>query len=132
MKYFNKCTAAIWVHFNEGESVVGVRKEEMYRPRTSAATAMGVPKTAALPVTSYATATVKTSAGPIVPTQLSQIPDGRLTQTIYSLLRDKKYKAVIKLILSHVADLDGTGRAAASLLGYAYFMIEDYSNASKW
>jgi tetratricopeptide repeat protein 30 len=57
------------------------------------------------------------------------VPDGQYTQTIYSLIRDQKYKEVIS-ILNNELQFSPRNRAALSLLGYCYFYIQDYGNAS--
>jgi tetratricopeptide repeat protein 30 len=57
------------------------------------------------------------------------VPDGQYTQTIYSLIRDQKYKEVIT-ILNNELSFSPRNRAALSLLGYCYFYIQDYANAS--
>mmetsp|Transcript_9230 Transcript_9230/g.6999 ORF Transcript_9230/g.6999 Transcript_9230/m.6999 type:complete len:95 (+) Transcript_9230:12-296(+) len=61
--------------------------------------------------------------------QFRAVPDGEYTKTIYSLIRDQKYKDVIN-ILSNELQFSPRNRAALSLLGYCYFMIQDYPSAA--
>jgi tetratricopeptide (TPR) repeat protein len=88
--------------------------------------ATAIPGTAMPPMTAYPT----TSAG-IVPHSLSQIPEGRYTQTIYTLIRDGKFKDVIKILETQL-DVGSKNRAGWSLLGYCFYMVEDYENAARW
>jgi len=71
-----------------------------------------------------------TSAG-VTPQFIHQIQEGKYTTTIYSLIRDGKYKEVIKLITSYTEN-DQNNRAGLSLLAYSYYMLEDFDAAIQW
>lgn len=71
-----------------------------------------------------------TSAG-ITPQSLTQVQEGKYTQTIYTLIRDRKYKEVIKIVSTYL-DTDPHNRAALSLLGYNHYMLEEFENAINW
>ena len=87
-----------------------------------------IPPTTAIPPS---TAYPGTSAGHIIPHSLNQIPEGRYTQTIYTLLRDGKYKEVVRILEAQV-NAGVNNRAAFSLLGYCYYMTEEFVQATKW
>ncbi|KAJ3314377.1 Tetratricopeptide repeat protein 30A [Boothiomyces sp. JEL0838] len=79
----------------------------------------------ALPTGRLATGTVRAATGifqansigmGLVPTSLLQIPEGKITATIYSFIRDGRYQDLIK-ILSNESNANKS-RAALSLLGY--------------
>jgi hypothetical protein len=72
-----------------------------------------------------------TSAGLVIPQSLSQIPSGKYTTIVYSLIRDEKYQAVIDLFMSDL-QTNTENRASNSLLGYCYYKLEDYANAGTW
>jgi tetratricopeptide repeat protein 30 len=65
------------------------------------------------------------------PTSLSQIQEGKYTSTIYTFIRDGRYLDVIK-ILSNELQSSPKSRAALSLLGYCYYQVQDYNNATEW
>jgi tetratricopeptide repeat protein 30 len=66
----------------------------------------------------------------LAPTSLAQIPEGKITATIYSFIRDGRYQDVIK-ILSTENNTTKT-RASLSLLGYCYYQVQEYLNAAEW
>jgi tetratricopeptide repeat protein 30 len=66
-----------------------------------------------------------------VPTHLSQVQEGKLTFTVYSLIRNRKYNDVIRL-LSVERQARPQSRAALSLLAYCYFQVHDFMNAAQW
>ncbi|KAI8900460.1 hypothetical protein BC833DRAFT_581763 [Globomyces pollinis-pini] len=63
----------------------------------------------------------------LVPTSLLQIPEGKITSTIYSFIRDGRYHDVIKILANEGNSTKS--RAALSLLGYCYYQIQEYFNA---
>ncbi|KAJ3272595.1 Tetratricopeptide repeat protein 30A [Terramyces sp. JEL0728] len=90
----------------------------------------------ALPTGRLATGTTRAMTGVfqgnsigmgLVPTSLLQIPEGKITATIYSFIRDGRYQDLIK-ILSNESN-STKSRAALSLLGYCYYQIQEYHNA---
>jgi tetratricopeptide repeat protein 30 len=64
----------------------------------------------------------------IIPTSLNQIPEGKITATIYSFIRDGRYQDVIKILSNETQST----RACLSLLGYCYYQIQEYHTASDW
>lgn len=93
----------------------------------------------ALPTGRLATGTARAATGifqansigmGLVPTSLLQIPEGKITATIYSFIRDGRYQDLIK-ILSNESNANKS-RAALSLLGYCYYQIQEYHNAVDW
>jgi tetratricopeptide repeat protein 30 len=90
-------------------------------PRTGLATSSG----------RLATASNAAFALSSVPTHLNQVSEGRLTFTIYSLIRKRKYAEVIRL-LSPELQTRPTSRAALSLLAYCYYQRHDFLNAASW
>ncbi len=79
-------------------------------------------------LTTAAGVALSTSA---VPTHLSQVQEGRFTFTVYSLIRNRKYVEVIRL-LTIERHARPTSRAALSLLAYCYHQTHDYMNAASW
>ena len=60
---------------------------------------------------------------------LKQIPEGERTKTIYTLIKDQKYSEAIQYLNY---ELQFTPRSRTlSLLGYCYYMKQDFSNACK-
>lgn len=57
-----------------------------------------------------------------------QIPDGMYTEMIYGMIQEGKYADVISR-LSYELQSFPRSRAALSLLGYSYYMQQDYPNA---
>jgi tetratricopeptide repeat protein 30 len=57
-------------------------------------------------------------------TNLENIPPGKITATIYSLIRDNQFQKVIKLL----QDQPKT-QQTLSLLGYCHYQLEDYPKA---
>jgi hypothetical protein len=59
------------------------------------------------------------------------ISEGKWTTSVYSLMRETKYAEVIQILQQQLANFPGN-RAALSLLGYCYYYLQDYGNASNW
>lgn len=57
-------------------------------------------------------------------------PEGKYTHTIYSYIKDQKFAEVIKILNNELQSANS--RAALSLLGYAYYQTQDFTNASNW
>jgi tetratricopeptide repeat protein 30 len=57
-----------------------------------------------------------------------QIPDGMYTETIYGWIQEGNYADVVSR-LSYELQSFPRSRAALSLLGYCYYMQQDYPNA---
>ena len=66
----------------------------------------------------------------LAPTSLSQIPEGKYTATIYTLIKEGRFQDVIK-ILSNELHSFPKNRAALSLLGYCYYQVHDFTSASE-
>ncbi|KAI9005879.1 hypothetical protein BC832DRAFT_455049 [Gaertneriomyces semiglobifer] len=79
------------------------------------------PRTGVAPTTSY-----RAGAAPV---GLFQIPDGKYTTTIYSFIRDGRYNDVIK-ILSNELNTAPESLPILSLLGYCYYMVQDFQESS--
>ncbi|KAJ3369056.1 Tetratricopeptide repeat protein 30A [Kappamyces sp. JEL0680] len=62
----------------------------------------------------------------ITPTSINQIPEGKITATIYSFIRDGRYQDVIKILSN---ETQNQSRAALSLLGYCYYQVQEYHTA---
>lgn len=60
-----------------------------------------------------------------------QVPEGKYTTTIYSYIRDGRYNDVIK-ILNNELNTAPESRPILSLLGYCYYMIQDFQGAASW
>lgn len=58
----------------------------------------------------------------------NQIAEGAYTETIYGLIHDGKYAEVIARLGMELQNFPRS-RAALSLLGYCYYMLQDYGNA---
>ena len=91
-----------------------------YAPRTGIATSSGRISTASAAFANAA-----------IPTHLHQVPEGRLTYTVYSLLRKRKFQDVIRLLTAERISRP-TSRAALSLLAYCYYQRHDFFNAASW
>ena len=61
--------------------------------------------------------------------QVQEIPEGQYTAKIYTLINDKKYDEVIRILTLQLQGFPKS-RAALSLLGYSYYMIQDFANAT--
>eukprot|EP00736_Rhodelphis_marinus_P009329 Rmarinus@m.30146 len=59
-----------------------------------------------------------------------QIPDNQLTSTVYTLIKDGKFHDVIAILQHQLQQFPHT-RASLSLLGYCYYQLQDFENASK-
>mmetsp|Transcript_31666 Transcript_31666/g.51104 ORF Transcript_31666/g.51104 Transcript_31666/m.51104 type:complete len:664 (+) Transcript_31666:80-2071(+) len=59
-----------------------------------------------------------------------RIQDGNYTQTVYSLIREKKYEDVVKILSDELQNFPRS-RAALSLLGFCYYQIQDFRSASQ-
>ncbi|KAJ3069482.1 Tetratricopeptide repeat protein 30A [Podochytrium sp. JEL0797] len=73
--------------------------------------------------------TAAASASTTHPTNLYQLPEGKYTATIYSMIRDARYLDVIKLLTNELQSFPKS-RAALSLLGYCYFQVQDFASAA--
>lgn len=63
-----------------------------------------------------------------MPQTVSSVPEGKYTETVYGLIRDQKYGEAVQ-ILSLERQSFPRSRAALSLLGHCYYMMQDYANA---
>ncbi|KAJ3409648.1 Tetratricopeptide repeat protein 30A [Chytridiales sp. JEL 0842] len=63
------------------------------------------------------------------PVGLFQVPEGKYTATIYTYIKDGRFQDVIK-ILNNELQTFPKNRAALSLIGYCYYQVQDYANAS--
>ncbi|XP_065846573.1 intraflagellar transport protein 70A-like isoform X2 [Oscarella lobularis] len=63
-------------------------------------------------------------------TPFRRVSDGQFTQTIYSLIREQKFREAIG-ILSLELQSDPKSRAALSLLGYSYYHLQDFASAAE-
>lgn len=57
----------------------------------------------------------------------SEIPDGQRTKTIYSLIKDQKYKEAISYLTFELQFCPKS--RALSLLGYCHYISQDYASA---
>jgi hypothetical protein len=64
-------------------------------------------------------------------TSLKKIPEGQYTTTIYGLINEGKYVEVVALLQRELEDFQGN-RAALSLLGYSFYMLQNYAGAASW
>jgi tetratricopeptide repeat protein 30 len=60
---------------------------------------------------------------------LSQIQDGQMTATVYTLIREEKFAEAIH-VLSNQLQMFPRSRAALSLLGYCYYQVQDFNQAA--
>ena len=60
---------------------------------------------------------------------LANIPEGKYTSTIYSLIQESRFLDVIRLLKSDVSNSKNS-RASLSLLGYSYYQVQDFASAS--
>eukprot|EP00946_MAST-07B_sp_MAST-7B-sp1_P000215 g215.t1 len=56
------------------------------------------------------------------------VPEGKYTETIYTMIKDQKYADAIKILDIELQSFPRS-RAALSLLGHCYYMLQDYANA---
>ncbi|KAJ3183113.1 Tetratricopeptide repeat protein 30A [Geranomyces variabilis] len=68
-------------------------------------------------------------AGGPTPAGFFQVPEGKYTTTIYSYIRDGRYNDVIK-VLSNELNTAPESRPVLSLMGYCYFMLQDFAQAA--
>jgi tetratricopeptide repeat protein 30 len=66
----------------------------------------------------------------VAPSSLKQIPEGKITATIYSFIRDSRFNEVIKILLNE--NSCSRTRPTLSLLGYCYYQVQEYYNAADW
>ena len=66
----------------------------------------------------------------LAPTSLAQIPEGKITATIYTFIRDGRFQDVIKILSTESASTKT--RASLSLLGYCNYQVQEYSSAADW
>ena len=57
-----------------------------------------------------------------------QMADGQYTAVIYGHIKDKKYDEVVRLLGVEQQNFPRS-RAALSLLGHCYYMLQDFHNA---
>jgi len=62
---------------------------------------------------------------------LKKIPEGQYTTTIYGLINEGKYVDAVALLQRELEDFQGS-RAALSLLGYCFYMLQNYAGAASW
>eukprot|EP00026_Physarum_polycephalum_P004296 Phypoly_transcript_04314.p1 GENE.Phypoly_transcript_04314~~Phypoly_transcript_04314.p1 ORF type:complete len:657 (+),score=128.79 Phypoly_transcript_04314:100-2070(+) len=62
-------------------------------------------------------------------TSLKKIAEGQYTTTIYGLINEGKYVEVVALLQRELEDFQGN-RAALSLLGYSFYMLQNYAGAA--
>ncbi|KAI8915963.1 hypothetical protein EDD86DRAFT_185328 [Gorgonomyces haynaldii] len=65
----------------------------------------------------------------IPPSNVSQIPEGKITSTVYQLIRDARYQEVIKLLTTEIQTRPKS-RSCLSLLAYCYYQTQDFLNAA--
>ena len=58
----------------------------------------------------------------------AEIPEGQYTKTVYGLIKEKKYDEVVRILSIELQGLPRS-RAALSLLGYCYYMMQDFESA---
>ena len=58
----------------------------------------------------------------------SAVPEGKYTETVYGLIRDQKYDEAVAILSIELQSFPRS-RAALSLLGHCYYMMQDYNNA---
>ena len=58
-----------------------------------------------------------------------EIAEGTFTSTIYGLIRDSNYNEAIRILNLQLTNFPRS-RAAMSLLGYCYYHMQDFANAS--
>ena len=61
-------------------------------------------------------------------TRQSGVVEGKYTETVYGYIRDQKYEEAINILSIELQSFPRS-RAALSLLGHCYYMLQDYSNA---
>ncbi|TNJ27616.1 putative TPR repeat family protein [Giardia muris] len=59
---------------------------------------------------------------------LPAIPEGRLTSTVYGMIRDQEWDQALEVLRVQLADHPGN-RAALSLMGYCYYSLDRYDEA---
>jgi tetratricopeptide repeat protein 30 len=70
-----------------------------------------------------------TAAAPL--TGLWSIPEGKMTETIYGLIKEQRHAEVVKLISGELQNFPKS-RAALSILAYCYYQVQDFHNATQW
>ena len=63
-----------------------------------------------------------------VPIGFFQIPKGKITATVYGLIRDQRHADAIKLLQNEKTEYGGS-RALLSLLGHCQYYSEDFESA---
>ena len=58
----------------------------------------------------------------------SAVPEGKYTSTVYEFIKEHKYGEAIKILTIELQTFPRS-RAALSLLGHCYYMLQDYPNA---
>lgn len=61
-------------------------------------------------------------------TQHGSIPEGDYTSTIYGMIKEQKYEEAIEILTLEMQTFPRS-RAALSLLGYCYYMMQDFHSA---
>ncbi|KAJ1342444.1 hypothetical protein BSLG_002989 [Batrachochytrium salamandrivorans] len=79
--------------------------------------------------TAFPRANQQSTTTSIIPSNFFQIPEGKYTSTLYSLIRDGRFQDVIR-ILSNEIQVAPRSRAALSLLAYSYYHVQDFHAAS--
>ncbi len=60
---------------------------------------------------------------------VSQLREGEFTGTIYGFIKEQKYTEAVNILTQQLYAHPGS-RAALSLLGYCYYQVQDFVNAS--
>lgn len=60
-----------------------------------------------------------------------KLPEGQFTTTVYSLMSEGKYQEVIQILEVQLESFP-SNRAALSLLGYCYYYLQAFQEASQW
>ena len=59
-----------------------------------------------------------------------RLPEGKATETVYSLIRDGKHDVCVEMLTAALED-DPTSRPALSLLGHCYYHLGDFDSAAE-
>lgn len=57
--------------------------------------------------------------------------EGHYTTTVYTLINEGNYVEVVNLLQRELENFPGN-RAALSLLGYSFYMLQNYVGAASW
>lgn len=101
-------------------------RDKMASTGTAMGTRMG---TGAIKRPQTASQTFFATSSHLLPSNLFQIPDGRFTFTIYSLIKQKRFEDVIAVLENELRTRTAT-RASLSLLAYAHFQLSNFDLAA--